>query len=191
MKKYLNPVGYFDDRKLLLTNLIIFAIGTTLAIFMKAIFGSPIDLHFENKLVPAETLIGNITAILTTSLVFLIAGKIINKKTRFIDCLNLAFYIRIPYYLLTLFNIIGTFSNMKPTYDEENNIVVNLPTSTTDMLLMGSFSLLALFVWVLIGAIIYFSFKTISNSKKITDYLILTAFLIISIIISYTITRYI
>lgn len=190
IKKLLNPIEYFNDRKLLLSNLIIFTLGTTLAIFMKAVFGSPIDLHFENKLVPAETLTGNIIAILTMALVLLAAGKIINKKTRFIDCLNLAFYIRIPYYILTLFNITNTFSKMKPTYNDDNNIVVNLPTSSSDMLIMGSFSFLALFVWILIGVIIYFSFKTITNSKKATDYLILVGFLILSILLSYTISRY-
>lgn len=191
MKKLLNPIEYFNDRKLLLSNLFIFVVGTTLAIFMKAVFGSPIDLHFENKLVLAETLTGNITAILTISLVLLAAGKIINKKTRFIDCLNLALYIRIPYYVLTLFNIVGTFSNIKPTYNDDNNIVVKLPTSSSDMLIMASFSFFALFIWFLIGAIIYFSFKTITNSKKVTDYLILAAFLILSILLSYTISRYI
>jgi len=191
MKKLLNPIEYFNDRKLLLSNLFIFVVGTTLAIFMKAVFGSPIDLHFENKLVLTETLTGNITAILTISLVLLAAGKIINKKTRFIDCLNLALYIRIPYYVLTLFNIVGTFSNIKPTYNDDNNIVVKLPTSSSDMLIMASFSFFALFIWFLIGAIIYFSFKTITNSKKVTDYLILAAFLILSILLSYTISRYI
>lgn len=191
MKKLLNPIEFYNDRKLLMINLIIFLLGTSLAVFMKAVFGSPFNLHFENTLVPVESLTGNIVAILTMTLVLLAAGKIINKKTRFIDCLNLALYIRIPYYFLTLWNITGTFSKMKPTATNDSTVIVNLPTESVDMLILGSFSILVLLVLVLKGGIIYLSFKTITNSKKISDYLILVAFIILSIIASYSISRYI
>ena len=191
MKKLLNPIEFYNDRKLLRTNLVIFIIGTLLAIFMKAVFGSPIDLHFEDTLVPTESIVGNIVAILTMTIVLLAAGKIINKKTRFIDCLNLALYIRIPYYILLLWNITRTFSNMKPTSSDDCRVIVDLPTATLDMIILGSFSILAIMVLVLKGIIIYLSFKTITNSKKTSDYLILIVFIIISIIASYIISRYI
>lgn len=191
MKKLLNPIEFYNDRKLLSTNFVFFIIGTFLAIFMKAVFGSPIDLHFEDTLVPTESIVGNIVAILTMTIVLLAAGKIINKKTRFIDCLNLALYIRIPYYILTLWNISGTFSKMKPTSSDDSRVIVNLPTATLDMIIIGSFSILAIMVLVLKGIIIYLSFKTITNSKKTSDYFILIVFIIISIVASYIISRYI
>jgi hypothetical protein len=122
-------------------------------------------------------------------LVLFIAGKIINRKTRLIDCLNLALYIRIPYYVLTLWNILGTFSKMKPVVDNQNKISVTLPSSTIDVLVLSSFSFFALVALVIIGTIVYFGFKTITNSKKVTDYLILIVLIIISIILSYTLSK--
>lgn len=189
MKKLLNPIEFYNGRKLLIANLVIFTAGTALAILMKAVFGSPIDLHFVSEIDVSSTVLGNIAAIATMTLVLFIAGKIINRKTRLIDCINLALYIRIPYYLLTLCNISGTFSKMKPIVDDQNKVSVSLPSSTIDILILSSFSFLTLVAMLLIATIIYFGFKTITNSKKITDYLILSVLVIISIILSHTLLR--
>ncbi len=189
MKKLLNPIEFYNDRKLLIVNLIIFVVGTALTVLLRGVFGSPIDLHFESEIVLLHSVLGNITAVLTMMLVLFIAGKIINRKTRLIDCLNLALYIRIPYYVLTLWNILGTFSKMKPVVDNQNKISVTLPSSTIDVLVLSSFSFFALVALVIIGTIVYFGFKTITNSKKVTDYLILIVLIIISIILSYTLSK--
>ncbi len=189
MKKLLNPIEFYNDRKLLIANLIIFAVGTTLAVLLKAVFGSPIDLHFESEIALLPSVLGNIMAVLTMMLVLFVAGRIINRKTRLIDCLNLALYIRIPYYVLTFWNILGTFSKMKPIVDNQNKISVTLPSSTIDVLILSSFSFFVLVALVVIGTLVYFGFKTITNSKKLTDYLILTVLVIISIILSHTIFK--
>src|SRR5690554_7105604 len=142
MKKLLNPIEYFDEKKLLTINLIIFIAGTTLAIFMKAVFGSPIDLHFAPEISVLNTLPSNIYAILLMTAALFISGKIINSKTRFIDCLNLSLYLRIPYYILTFWNITGTFSNMTSKLLNQNNITEILPSSTVDMFVLTTFSIL-------------------------------------------------
>lgn len=189
MKKILNPIEFYNEKKLLIVNLIIFVVGTALAVLMRAVFGSPIDLHFESEIVLLPSVLGNITATLTMMLVLFITGKIINRKTRLIDCLNLALYIRIPYYVLTLWNILSTFSKMKPVVDNQNKISVTLPSSTIDILVLSSFSFFSLVALVIIGTITYLGFKTITNSKKVTDYLILTVLIIVSIILSYTLSK--
>lgn len=189
MKKLLNPIEFYNEKKLLIVNLIIFVVGTALAVLMRAVFGSPIDLHFESEIVLLPSVLGNITATLTMMLVLFITGKIINRKTRLIDCLNLALYIRIPYYVLTLWNILSTFSKMKPVVDNQNKISVTLPSSTIDILVLSSFSFFSLVALVIIGTITYLGFKTITNSKKVTDYLILTVLIIVSIILSYTLSK--
>ena len=189
MKKILNPIEFFNDKKLLITNLIIFVIGTVISVFMKGIFGSPIDLHFTTEIDILTSVLGNLSAIITMAIVLFITGKIINKKTRLVDCLNLALYIRIPYYILTFWNITGTFSNMQAEFDNQNNIIIALPSSMTDMLIMAGFSLFTLIALALKGILIYFGFKTITNSKKISDYLILAVLVIISVILSYALAK--
>ena len=184
MKKLLNPIEYFDEKKLLTINLIIFIAGTTLAIFMKAVFGSPIDLHFAPEISVLNTLPSNIYAILLMTAALFISGKIINSKTRFIDCLNLSLYLRIPYYFLTFWNITGTFSDMTSKLLNQNSITELLPSSTIDMIVITSFSILSLIALALKALIVYFSFKTISNAKKIADYLILVGVFLTILILS-------
>ena len=88
MKKLLNPIEFFNDKKLLIANIIIFVIGTTVSVLMCANFESPIDLHFDSKIVPLQTILGNTIATISLFIVFFISGKLINIKTRWIDCLN-------------------------------------------------------------------------------------------------------
>ncbi len=184
MKKLLNPIEFFGEKKLLTINLIVFIAGTTLAVFMKATFGSPIDLHFASEISVLNTLLSNISAILMMTAILFISGKIINLKTRFIDCLNLSLYLRIPYYFLTFWNITGTFSDMTSKLLNQNSITELLPSSTIDMIVITSFSILSLIALALKALIVYFSFKTISNAKKIADYLILVGVFLTILILS-------
>src|SRR5690554_8233225 len=183
MKKLLNPIEFFGEKKLLTINLIVFIAGTTLAVFMKATFGSPIDLHFASEISVLNTLLSNISAILMMTAILFISGKIINLKTRFIDCLNLSLYLRIPYYFLTFWNITGTFSDMTSKLLNQNSITELLPSSTVDMFVLTTFSILIFVVWALKAIVVFFSFKTIANAKKISDYLILTGIFITSTIL--------
>lgn len=107
MNKLLNPVKYFQDKKLLTLNLILFCIGTFLGIAFFARFDGVLDLHFLNFSRPVVTMTDNIIDIIILSIMLFGIGKYINPKTRMIDCLNTAFYSRIPFYLLCFINIGG------------------------------------------------------------------------------------
>ena len=186
MKKLLNPIEFFDDKKLLIFNLIVFAIGTVVAILMKATFSSPIDLHFATKIIPLETFFGNLVSVTALFVTFFLSGKIINKKTRFIDCLNLAFYVRIPYYVLTLSNFSYYFSNQLIKIEEENDLNVLVENTLTEMII-GYVFIFCFFAFLLmLGITIYRGFTIITNAKKTSDYLILVGiFLTITILSSF------
>ena|SRR5690606_3644442 len=186
MKKLLNPIEFYNDRKLLTANLIIFAVGTALAVLMKAVFGSPIDLHFASTIVPFETILGNVIAILCLLMIFYLSGKIINKKTRLIDCFNLALYVRIPYYFLALSNVFYYFSDVSKKIEKEHDLSFLEENTLTEMVIVYLFTFLFLGLLLLFGVIIYRSFRTITNSKKTTDYLTLVGvFLTITIISTF------
>lgn len=183
MKKILNPIEFFNDKKLLITNLIIFVIGTVISVFMKAWFSSNFSVFFRTEINTYKTFTENTLSILLTAIVFLIAGKIINKKVRLIDCLNLSLFIRIPSYLITLTNILGTHSRNFPNINKDGSII--LPSySTLDIIILRSTSILNILIIIYFIILIYKSFKTIANAKKTSDYLILVTLLILSMILS-------
>lgn len=184
MRKILNPIEYFDEKVLLKVNLIIFAIGTTAAILLRGWFDNTFHLAFRTHTAALPTLLENLFSVLLITVAFFITGKIINKKTRWIDSLNLALYIRIPFYIMVLSNITGIFSNMMPEIEKGNRISVQLPTRESDYIFLMFFSLISILVVVLQLIVIYRGFKTLANAKKITDYLILITLFIITMFIS-------
>ena len=188
MKKLLNPIEFYNDRKLLIANLIIFLVGTTSAVFLQTTFESPIDMHFSDKIELKLTILGNFISTLSLFLAFFLAGRIINKKTRVIDCLNLSMYFRIPYYILAFINISHFLSDEKTILNIEKNYVFS-ENQLIEMVLVYSMILFFIGFLIIQGIIIYRSFKTIANAKKTTDYLILVLTILAFIIISTLIIR--
>ncbi|HLW41644.1 MAG TPA: hypothetical protein VKY82_04685 [Flavobacterium sp.] len=184
MKKLLNPIEFFDDKKLLITNLIIFVAGTIVAVLMRAWFSSIIQVLFKSKVNVYETIIENIVCVLLLTAVFFISGKIINKKTRFIDCLNLGLYIRIPFYIVTLFNCTGVLSQNMPIKKEDGSINIPTPSSPSDYFISLTTSALNILIIIFLILVIYRSFKTITNAKKTSDYVIFIIILLTGIILS-------
>jgi len=184
MMKLLNPIAFYNDRKLLIANLIIFAVGTALAVLVQAWFCSTIQLLFKSKINIYETTIENIIAISLLTLVFFTAGKIINKKTRLIDCLNLSLYTRIPFYIISLLNFNGALSRNMPIELEDGSIKIPPPSSlATDYIISFITSCLNIVVIIFLLVVIYRSFKTLSNAKKTSDYIIFVGiFLLVTIL---------
>ena len=50
MKKLLNPIEFYNDRKLLIANLIIFVVGTTLASYFRGWFDHTFHLSFRTDI---------------------------------------------------------------------------------------------------------------------------------------------
>lgn len=183
MKKLLNPIEFFNDQKLLFANLIIFVIGTSLAAYFRGWFDHTFHLSFRTDINFYKTFTESGICVLLLGIFIFIAGKIINNKTRFIDSLNLAFYIRIPFYLFALTNYDGRYSDMNAQI-AEGNITMILPSTSLDFVILIITSLLSLIILVFQFITIYKGFKTLSNAKKVTDYLILVGLLIVSMIVS-------
>ncbi len=184
MKKLLNPIEFYNDKKLLIVNLIIFAVGTFISIMMRGWFDHSFHLSFRTEINALKTFTENVLSVVLIAISIFTAGKIINKKTRIVDSLNLAFYTRIPFYLFSLSNFNGTFSNLTSQIIEKDAIQIQFPSSLTEITILIITSFLSLFIIVFQIISIYKCFKTLSNAKKVTHYLILAAFLIISMIIS-------
>lgn len=187
MKKLLNPIEFFNDKKLLIANIIIFVIGTIISVFTKAWFCSIIQTLFKSKINAYETILENIICIILLTSIFYTAGKIANKKTRLLDCLNLSFFIRIPFYLVSLLNVSGILSEKMPSKSQDGTIKIPSASSSIDYIISITSSILSLIIIVYLIFLIYNSFKTLSNAKKTSNYLILMILFIAITIFSPTI----
>lgn len=184
MKKLLNPIEFFDEKKLLTINLIIFIAGTVIAIYTQAWFSSIIQVLLKSKMDAYETISENILCVLLLTVIFWVSGKIINKKTRLIDCVNLALYIRIPFYIATLLNLSGALSKTMPIKKEDGSINIPSPSSTTNSFISLIASAMNILIIIFLILVIYRGFKTITNAKKTTDYVVFILILLTGIILS-------
>lgn len=190
MKKLLNPLAYYPEKLLLFINLGFFAAGTFIAIMLRAWFDNTFHLSFRTDVDALKTFTENSFSVILVALAFFIAGKIFNNKVRFVDCLNLSFYIRIPFYLMALSNFNGTLSNMTENSLNEDVLAIKLPTSNLDISILIISSIISLAIIVFQFFVIYKGFKTLSNAKKISHYLIMVVFLILTMILSTILFKY-
>jgi hypothetical protein len=177
MNKLLNPVKYFQDKKLLTVNLLIFCIGTFIAIAFSARFDGVLDLHFVAQRIPVKTMTDNIIDIIMLTLLLFIVGKIINNKTRMIDCLNTAFYSRIPMYLLCFTNVGGISTKLSET-------VLLGSMQTVDYTFLIILALLSITAVIITVLILFNGFKVATNAKKAKHYVYFFIGFIVAEIIS-------
>jgi len=190
MKKILNPLAYYPEKLLLLINLAFFGVGTFIAIMLRAWFDNTFHLSFRTEVDALKTFTENSFSVILVALAFFIAGKIFNNKVRLVDCLNLSFYIRIPFYLMALSNFNGTLSSMTENSMNKDVLTIKLPTNNLDLSILIISSIISLVIIVFQFFTIYKGFKTLSNAKKISHYLIMVLFLILTMILSTILFKY-
>jgi hypothetical protein len=183
MKILFNPFEKFRESQLLICGTIITAAGWLLGYFFRARFDGVIDLHFVDQVSLFAPLTDLMIDILAASLVFFVAGIILNRKTRYIDLLATAVIARTPLYLLTIFNAGGMMS--ATTNKMTDNIKTDpfLLLTGSEIILMVVFGLLslALLVWQVV--LLYNGYRVASNARGTKAVLIfITAFIIAEVI---------
>ena len=109
-----NPFEKFSASKLLVFGIIATLIGSYLGYVFNGRFDGVIDLHFNEETTLVQPFVDNAVNILCLSLSLFVVGRIINKKTRFIDVLIPAMIARIPFgvplwqILLSIFLLIAS-----------------------------------------------------------------------------------
>ncbi|MBS7786366.1 hypothetical protein KIH23_03575 [Flavobacterium sp. CYK-55] len=162
---FFNPFEKTSEQKQLLVGLLTLLVGGLLGYLFNARYDGVIDLHFTEKVQYSEPLVDLLIVCGTTSILLFGLGKIINSKTRFIDILYPTLWAKIPYTLITFFNI------NQASYKSGNQIMEAFqkgshfePSTATLALLLieGAVMLAALMisvVWLFNG------FKVATNSK--------------------------
>lgn len=181
MKKLLqllkNPFALVEDKKLFLVGISTFIVGIFLAYYFQ-LQQQILRLNISETPNLKQVIIWHVIIVASLTIVYLILGKIINKKTRFIDILNTVLIALIPIY-------ITFFQNFNNFLTEETSKMLNALKDGS----IYSQSPPILFIFVGVAGLVFFiyyiyllfiGFKTATNSKKIWHYTLFFVLLIIT-----------
>lgn len=170
-----NPFAVLSDKQILLTGIIAFVIG----IFLAFQFQIQLQILRINTLkIPSllEVVIGHLIILICLTISFFILGKVINKKTRFIDILSSVLISLIPLYISLFQNINGFLSN--ETSKIENAIKDGTIYTQTPPILLIIVGLVGLCFFIYYIYLLFVGFKTATNAKKVWHYLLFFIILI-------------
>ena len=190
IKKLLNPFAYFEDKALLIIGVLAHLIFTYIAKLTNSNF--PDFLSIKKGLINFtfwDLLYQNTRNIAIAILFLFILGKIINKRTRFIDIVNVVLISRIAYYIVFITDFIPVVnSKLNKVTDniQSNNLSVLQESSTMLVILIVAF--VAIFFICVMFYYLYIGFKTVTNLKTIQQTFAFIATILFIIIISSVLT---
>lgn len=176
-----NPFALVEDKKLFLVGISTFIVGIFLAYYFQ-LQQQILRLNISETPNLKQVIIWHVIIVASLTIVYLILGKIINKKTRFIDILNTVLIALIPIY-------ITFFQNFNNFLTEETSKMLNALKDGS----IYSQSPPILFIFVGLAGLVFFiyyiyllfiGFKTATNSKKIWHYTLFFVLLIITDILT-------
>ncbi|SFO15570.1 hypothetical protein SAMN05421741_1235 [Paenimyroides ummariense] len=185
MKKLLqllkNPFALVEDKKLFLVGISTFIVGIFLAYYFQ-LQQQILRLNISETPNLKQVIISHVIIVVSLTIVFLILGKIINKKTRFIDILNTVLIALIPIY-------ITFFQNFNNFLTEETSKMLNAlkdgsiyTQSPPILFIFVGLTGLVFFIYYIY--LLFIGFKTATNSKKIWHYTLFFVLLIITDILT-------
>ena len=190
IKKLLNPFAYFEDKALFIIGVLAHLIFTYIAKLTNSNF--PDFLSIKKGLINFtlwDLLYQNTRNIAIAILFLFILGKIINKRTRFIDIVNVVLISRIAYYIVFITDFIPIVNNkLNKVTDsiQSNNLSVLQESSTMLVILIVAF--VAIFFICVMFYYLYIGFRTVTNLKTIQQTFAFIATILFIIIISSVLT---
>ena len=160
-----NPFEKISEKKLLLIGITSMLVGAILGYLFNARYDGVFDLHFEKSTSYFIALLDILISVSTTCLLLLAVGKYTNPKTRFIDIFNTCSMAKIPFYVLTLFNINNWiyYSSAKLVESLQQNLM-KMP-SLSEFVPVLLFSLLTILGLVLSVILLFNGYKVATNAK--------------------------
>ena len=169
IKKLLNPFAFYNDKILLVTGIVAHFVFTYVAKLSDSFFPDFLSIKKNGTSYTYIDLLYQNTRNLLIAIVLLyILGKIINKRTRIIDILNVVLISRIAYYIVFITDFIPIVNkNMEKVLKgvTTNNLAVLQETSTMIVVLIVAF--VAIFFICVMFYYLYIGFKTVTNLKTI------------------------
>lgn len=160
-----NPFEKISEKKLLLIGITSMLVGATLGYLFNARYDGVFDLHFEKNTSYFNALLDILISVSTTCILLLAVGKYTNSKTRLIDIFNACSMAKIPFYVLTLFNINNWiyYSSAKLVESLQHNLM-KMP-SLSEFVPVLLFSMLTILGLVLSALLLFNGYKVATNAK--------------------------
>lgn len=179
-----NPFIRYSEKQLLVTGILTATVGVFLATVTNTHFDGVLDTHFGENVTLITAASESLINTLSIVVVFFVLGKIINRKTRFIDILNIALIVKIPAYFLALFNINNWMHTATGGFMKNMANPMEVEFSTNDIVLLFFFSLVGFAVLAWLVTLLYNGFKIATNLKGIKHIIMFILAIIVSEIIS-------
>jgi len=161
-----NPFQKYSEKQLFLFGWFLAITAAVLSLSFNGRFDGVIDLHFVENTSIITASLDIVICIGILSLLLFIIGKMINKKTRFIDVLVASLIAKIPFYFLLFFNINNKMFLVSQKLMDSISQKKDLNIETLDMSLLV-FSGIATFICLIWSMILLFNgFKTATNIKE-------------------------
>ena len=169
IKKLLNPFAFFNDKILLVIGIVAHFVFTYVAKLSDSFFPDFLSIKKNGtSYTYSDLLYQNTRNLLIAIGLLYILGKIINKRTRIIDIVNVVLISRIAYYIVFITDFIPIVNNNMEKVLKgvtTNNLAVLQETSTMIVVLIVAF--VAIFFICVMFYYLYIGFKTVTNLKTI------------------------
>ena len=162
--KLFNPFVNYTTRQLFTFGVGVTLLGSCVAYLLNARFDGVLDMHVFAQVMAYQPLIDNLINSFFLCIPLCLLGKLVNRKTRFVDILNAVLVSRTPIYLLPLFNIgDGLY---RSTSDLLHRLQAGgMGVTGGNAVLIGFFGLLALLALVVYLVLLFNGFRVATNSK--------------------------
>jgi len=172
---FLNPFAIISDKKQTLIGMSTFILGIIIAYFMHVNI-QILRIDPVNKVSFVKAILNSFIVVFFLTFAFFGLGKVINKKTRLIDILNVVLISLIPIYLSLFQNINGYLTN------EINQIMDKLKDGSINEYATPLFffiiTIISLLLFIYFIYLLFVGFKTATNAKKAWHYVAFFAVLI-------------
>lgn len=184
MNKILNPFYTFSEKQLLVAGILITLIGIALCTFFNVHFIGILKMDPTGKVQFYQSVIEIINGVLSLSLCYFLIGKIINKKTRFIDILTTALIAMLPLYLTAIFNVNNYISTTSDKLLNSLQVNEQPEISSFEMIYIMIFAFAMILFLILFIILLFNGFKTATNAKGVKHIVYFAVTLIIADILS-------
>lgn len=185
MKKIIfNPFQNYSEKQLITFGILAGIIGCFLALAFNGRFDGVLDLHFIEKTSIFTTVIDLTINIFILSALLFLVGKIVNKKTRFIDIIATSLIAKIPFYFLLFFNVNNKMYLVTEKLIDmvSKNKQINIENSEMVLLVFSGIATFTCLIWSVI--LLFNGFKTATNSKEAKHILLFALAIILAEVIS-------
>ena len=186
-----NPFKKYQENHLFILGLVATLLGSYLGYFFNVRYDGVLDVHFANNTISWQAALDNLINITVLAILLFALGMYMNRKTRFIDILNITLISRIPFYLIPFFNVGGTMERINSEFlntllTEQMPDFSTLPLNS--VIALGIFALISLLLIIWSISLLFNGFKIATNAKSTVHIILFFTVIIIAEILSKLLT---